>query len=401
MQHHSSTHPITSSTGEPLGLVHARRLLWFTLLLLVSTVTIGLLWDEYWHATRPFHSFYSPPHLFTYSMIGLTALLVVAINFSPKLRPWFGRGFHAIFLNIEIPGPLFILGYGFATLAVAGLLDDIWHSNFGLDETLWSTPHAMIGWGLLVVMLGFVASFLALWPKRPLPWYISLILGYLILSFSVIPFLGPFYQNFTPETVRTIASIPVISAQQGVQHTYRIYLAWNIDRTNPLLIPLGAIWAGAGFALVRRLDQRVKVFLAVVILWLELATLYGQGTARFLDHYHPVSQDPASWLPLPLLPAAIVLVVLLKIGLAERWAWAMAGGTFGFFVFLSWGTHPLAAFLVIFAAPAMVVGASIGKWVYRVLEDPIEWDARWLVPAGVVIPFLLGLLDLYLRMVTT
>ena len=400
MQRLTSSSSPPSSVRDPSGLSRARRLLWSTLLLLVSTVTIGLLWDEYWHTTHTFHTFYSPPHLFTYSMIALSAVLVAVMTFSPKLRPWFGPGFHLTLFKLEIPGSLFILGYGFAILAAAGLLDDIWHSTFGLDETLWSTPHAMIAWGLLVVILGFVACFLALWPTRPLPWYTSVLLGYLILSFSVIPFLGPFYQNFTPEVVRTIASIPVVAAQPGAQHTYHIYLAWNIDRTNPVLVPLGALWAGAGLALARSLDRRLKIFLAVVFVWFELALLYGEGTAHFLDHYAPVSGDPASWLPLPILPTALAFVVLLKVGLAERWAWALAGGIFGISVYLGWGTHPLAAALVILAAPATLVGALVGERAYRVLVSPVDWDARWLVGTCAVIPLLLGLLDLYLRSAT-
>src|SRR5207244_10205241 len=147
-------------------------------------------------------------------------------------------------------------------------------------------------------------------------------------------------------------------------------LTWNIDRTNPLLIPLGAIWVGAALGLTRKLDRRARIMLSVTFLWMVLAALYGLTNAGFLDRYHNVSQDPASWLPLPIVPAALVLVVLLKLGLAERWVWALAGVPFGFFVCLSWGTQPLSALLVILAAPATMVGAFIGERVYRILEAP-------------------------------
>ena len=66
-------------------------------------------------------------------------------------------------------------------LGFAGLvLDNYWHTNFGLDETAWSMPHAMLGWSWFVAMLGFIACRLALRPYRPLRWVTAVALGWLV-----------------------------------------------------------------------------------------------------------------------------------------------------------------------------------------------------------------------------
>jgi hypothetical protein len=358
---------------------------------------VGRAWDVAWHATHIFDSFWSPPHLFVYTMATLNGLLVAAVTFAPGVRRWFGPGFRVPLIPFEVPGALFIFSAGFVTLGFAGLaLDNLWHTNFGLDETGWSAPHAMIGWSLFLIILGLAACRLALRPHPPQRWYTTLALGLLIFSFSM-PFLGPLYRNNTPDTVRAIASIPALAAQPSAQHTYRIYLEWNINRTNPALMILGAAWAGAALALARGLDRRPRVFLALALGWTLIATLGERGAAGRLDQFLPVSGHPANWLPLPLLPAALVFVVALWLGWSERRAWGVAGLVFGLLVYLTWSTQPWALLLLPLAAPAMLAGAWAGARIFQVLERPSELGAKALVLMVVVAPLLTGTLDLYLR----
>ena len=60
---------------------------------------------------------------------------------------------------------------------------------------------------------------------------------------------------------------------------------------------------------------------------------------------------------------------------------------FGLITFLIWGTSLFAAPLVILAAPAMVVGALIGKWIYQILENPTKEGVTNLVLVGLGVPF--------------
>ena len=387
--------------GASENLARTHWWLWITFFAMVATVSIGLSWDKAYHATHSFDTFYSPPHLFIYSMTILTMLLFEVLVFSPRFRTWFGPGFRLPLIRFEVPGALVITGSGLAMLGFAGLvLDNLWHSNFGLDETAWTTPHAMLGWSWFIATLGFISCRLALRSHKPVRWYTAAILGYLILGFSASPILGPLWQHHTPEMVQAIASIPTLADQSPVQHASRIYLEWHLDRTNPLFIPLGAVWAGSGLALVRSLDRRVTVLLMAIFVWSLMSLIQAYKTAVYLDQFLPVSKDPASWLPLPIFPAAIVMVVMLKIGLSERWAWAGAGIAFGLITFLVWGTSVSVALLVILAAPAMVAGALVGKWIYRILENPSKEGVRSLVLAGLGVPFLTGVIDLLLRWVT-
>ncbi|HEY8291678.1 MAG TPA: hypothetical protein VIG44_04290, partial [Thermomicrobiales bacterium] len=297
----------------PTTVDRAGRWLWFALIFMLTSVSIGLNWDRAWHAQNKFETFYSPPHVFIYLSTIITILLVAAITFSAQLRPWFGTAFRMRIFTFPVPGALVITAGGLAMLGFAGLaLDNYWHTNFGLDETNWSTPHAMLGWSWFVAMLGFISCRLALRPYRPLRWFTAVALGWLILSFSATPFLGPFHANTTPAKVeaqtRAIAAFPALANNTGIQHVQRIFRDANLTRTNPAFILLGALWIGVVLALVRRLVRRAWVFLTTVGLFSFFLLSGDHRTAVRLDRWLPISHDAAAWLPPPIFPAAVAFV---------------------------------------------------------------------------------------------
>ena len=368
----------------------ALRLLRLATGLFLATVVIGTRWDRAWHATHPFEDFWSPPHIFLYTTLGLTAVTVARIAFSDDLRRWFGPGCAVPVLCIELPGAIVLAAGGLVLLGVAGLLDLMWHSTFGLDETGWSLPHALLGWGMLLTFLGLMSCRLALQPYRPLARYTSVVLGALALAFVTGVLLGPLGNNPTPEMVRRVAALPVLATEEPAQRTFRIYVVWNLTRTNPLFVPLAALAAGAGLALVRGLVRRPSAFLGVVL----IVTLFSLTGARQTARYFDLAGDPRAWLPLPFLPAALVLVAGRRAGVAARRAWAAAGITFGAFAVLSWGAHPL---LAPTAAPTMIVGAWAGTQVSQTLESPSKRSVTRLVTVAAGVSVLLGVVDLFLR----
>ncbi len=399
----------TTRLIQPANPNRARQLLWFTLLFFVVTLTIGLGWDRRWHSVHTFDTFYSPPHLFTYSMMLLSSLLVASIAFRPSLRTAFEQGpsttIRLPLLGIAMPGCLVLLGSGFVILALAGLLDDIWHTNFGLDETGWSTPHAMIGWGLLVIALGFVACRLALQPSgtnTQLSTWTALVVSGLVVIFSATPILGPFHANKLPAMLQLIRFLPVFKAQPPVQHTYRIYLQWNITRTNSWLAPLGGLWAGALLAVLRGLDLRARIWLTIVLLWSVWTLLGDRAAVRGFDRYFDqhLALNPISWLPLPLLPAALTLLLVTAIGLPEKLAWPLAGIVFAVCINLFWGPHARPLLLVLVTALTAWIGGQLGGYVARTLRRPTRNAVLGLAMAGVAVPLLTGALDVYLRKVT-
>jgi hypothetical protein len=102
--------PTASGSLEPTGAGNSRRaaiLVWLALAFLLGVAAIGLGWDRRWHATHVFNSFYSPPHLFIYSMLGLTVLTVGVIVSAPRLRSQFATQPIAMpFTSWKLPGAL-------------------------------------------------------------------------------------------------------------------------------------------------------------------------------------------------------------------------------------------------------------------------------------------------------
>ena len=153
-----ATAPIRAPLSAPdaASFNRARALFWFTLFVFLLAIIVGIGWDRRWHTTHAFETFYSPPHLFIYATSTFATLLVGLMVVVPGLRRWFGYN------------PLILLTGGFMLQGFAGLVfDNFWHSNFGLDETGWSFPHAMLGWSFFITLLGFLACLVALRAGRP------------------------------------------------------------------------------------------------------------------------------------------------------------------------------------------------------------------------------------------
>jgi hypothetical protein len=397
MQHTSS---IAQCSVAPTP-VRARRLLWLIFILMILNVSIGRAWDAIWHATYTFDGFWSPPHVFIYVMTTLIALLVMRLVFSPRLRHSFGEGFQLNFLAFPIPGSLFLLSASFVSVGIAGMiLDNLWHTLFGLNETSWSAPHAMIGQSLLLMTLAFISCRFALRSSKPIGWFTRLLFGILLIGVTR-GFLGPLADYHTPDTIRAVASIPALAQQPPAQHSYRIALVWNLTRSNPALIVAGAFWAGAVLSLVRALDRRNWFFLLLVSIWTLLQLRDEYSAAEILDRFWPLVHNPLAWMPLPLLPAAMTFVAMRLFRASEAAAWTAAGVVFGLAVFLIWGAPGWALALLVLAGPAARVGASIGERVFSIIEQP---DARssWLLVLALVVlvPIITGIIDLILRIIT-
>jgi hypothetical protein len=347
-------------------------------------------WDRAWHASRPFEDFWSPPHLFLYAMHALATLTVARLLCWREGHAAFGHPVRLRPLPVRLPGPLLILAGGLLIVSLGGLLDGLWHSRFGLDETGWSLPHALLGWGILLGLYGLVAARLALARLRPLAWYARLLTGLVVLGATLGILLGPLEGNATPELVRRVAALPVLAGEPAFQHTARIYLEADLTRLGPLFAPAAALAGGTALALTRRLLPGPWWLLGVSALFTWLSLSGGLRTARFFD-LHP---DPRTWLPLPVLPAAGALVGGRAAGLGEGASWAVAGALFGGATILVWGQP---APLLVPATAAFVAGAVFGRRLARWLIRPTGPRVAALTLLGLAVPVALGLVDLSLR----
>lgn len=400
-----------ATTRAPANLVWSYRLLWITLFIFIASTGAGKLWDRVWHATHRFDTFWSPPHFFVFIMTMITGLLVAAIAFTPKLNICFGPLIPMPIIRWKVAGPLVILGGGLVALTITIMLDNFWHTAFGLDETQWSVPHDMLGWSWFTIIMGFIAARVAFRSYRPINWLTNLTIALLMLEFMCPAILGPFYLNYSPHLVQALKNIPIVQTEPSAQHMYRIYLHYSLTRqTSPLFIPMVAFFAGTAMVFLRRLDKRPRIFLLAPLIW--SLTLMGRDlyTILFL-HYAGVNKvseilpvalkEPSLWLPIPLFVAVLAFTILQKTSFTESHCYIICGAIFGLCAFAIWHVSPWMALLSIPAGITMWIGSKAGKWLYDLIEKPTLEDLmRFLMTTCAQIPGLLGVVDLILRRTT-
>jgi hypothetical protein len=338
-------------------------------------------------------------------------LLVAGIAFTPALRVWFGPSVRVPIIRWDVAGTLVILGGGLVALSVTIMLDNAWHTAFGLDETQWSVPHSMLGWCWLTIILGFISARLAFRNYRPINWITMVIMALLILEFLCPAVTGPFYLMYSPHLVHALASIPVVLTEPSAQHMYRIYLHYGLTRqTNPLFIPIVSLFAGAALAMLRGLDRRACIFLVAPFLWsfilmsrdwYTILFLHYGGTRHVLDIIPIALREPSLWVPIPLFIAALVFAGFEYTSFSLRRRYAIAGVIFAIFTFFIWHN---ATWMILLALPAgftAALGSWIGSWLYGMLEKPsFVGLMKFLLICCAQIPAVSGVVDLFMRRTT-
>jgi hypothetical protein len=361
---------MVTRTSDDASITTAYRLLWLAVIFDLLAFGVGFDWDRRWHTTHPFEDFFSPPHLFIYSMHFAATITLAYIAFTPELRGWFGPTLRLPLIPFPIPGAICLAGAGFGVVALAGVFDAIWHTTFGLDETNWSFPHSMLGWGLFVAFLGITSCRVALREWRPIGWPSQVVFGFLIAATSAERFAGPLATNLSPEVIQYVSRIPVLAGEPAFQHTTRIYLAAGIDRSNPLFVPLISLSAGLMLGLLHSLSPRR---------WLML------GLAALL-----------SWTT-TLIPFLVPAVVL-AIGGNRQGSpavWLLAGTAFALATAAIWQGTPGGALI---GVPLFIIGSLIANPIWHVVLFPTRRGVLKLTAlAGLAMPALTGIVDLVLR----
>jgi hypothetical protein len=378
----------TVAASEPVreeeGLATAYRLLWLAVVFDLLAFGVGFDWDRRWHATHAFEDFFSPPHLFIYSMHLCATITLAYIAFTPDLRRWFGPTFSLPLVPFPIPGAIGLAGAGFGVVALAGVFDAIWHTTFGLDETNWSFPHSMLGWGLFVAFLGITSCRIAIAHQvrvegeghappralRPIGWPSAVVFGFLIAATSAERFAGPLATNLSPEVIQYISRIPVLASEPAFQHTTRIYLTADIHRYNPLFVPLISLSAGMMLGLLHSFSPHrwLMVGLAALLSW----------TTTLIPY---------------LVPAVIVAIGRDRQGSPA--VWFLAGVGFVFTTAATWqGT--LGGALI--GVPMFIIGSVISWPIWEAVAFPTRIRVLKLTTLlGIVVPVLTGIVDLMLR----
>ncbi|HEY7419480.1 MAG TPA: hypothetical protein VH593_30135, partial [Ktedonobacteraceae bacterium] len=351
------------------------------------------------------------PHFFVFVMTLLTGILVATLALTPRFRMWFGPAIHVPFVKFKVPGSLVMLSGGLMILCITIMMDNLWHSAFGLDETQWSMPHDMLGWSWLTIILGFVSARLAFREYRPLNWITTLVLALLVLEFLCSPLLGPFYLNYSPVLLHALANLPIVRGEPTAQHMYRIYLHYELTRqTSPLFILMVTGFAGIALGFLQRLDKSARIFLLAPLLW-SLALmgrdiytiwfLHIEGARHIMDVLPVMLHEPSLWIPIPLVVAALVFMGLQRSSFRESRRYAIAGLVFGCCTFLIWHTSPWFLVPALLAIIIMPLGARIGAWICDLILQPtFAGLMRFVLICCAQIPAALGVVDLILRRTT-
>lgn len=358
----------------------------FTLLIFV-----GVGWDKKWHGTNPFEDFFSPPHWMIYSMVTLTGLSILSIVFSERLRSAFGQPIVTIpFLKLPLPGPVaFVLG-GIGVVGVAGFSDMVWHTAFGLDETAFSFPHALLGLGFALLCAGIIACRLALRDYKPV-WEIILFAFAFILVFFADAAVNRY--NFpTAQNIQALAQIPVLAENADFRHTVRIAMDWHLYRSgNNLLMLVAPFASGIGLGLVlTMLRNNRKKFLIYAL----LITIIMAYSAAKIYLGSPIIGDIRLWLPWPIFPAVVAYIVAKKLNVTENWSWALAGGVYALIVSTVYLVSP---WLVFLAMPVMVGGVAAGKYIMGQMEDASLKGLMLVFGLSTLMVVIFGAFDLIMR----
>ncbi len=107
----------------------------------------GSIWDIQWHASIGRDSFWIPPHIVAIGgFVSALGLALAAVTYETWLDRRGTRLQGAVRLGGITSSPyVLLIALSYLTGIFFAFLDDQWHRAFGLDSTLWSPPHLLIG----------------------------------------------------------------------------------------------------------------------------------------------------------------------------------------------------------------------------------------------------------------
>jgi hypothetical protein len=142
-----------------------RRAAALLILYLLIQAEFGLAWDRSWHDYLGRNQFLIPPHIMSYSGIGLTGLVALTLVLSETVRYYQRKPGVDVSSTIQVlrvfaaPTGFVMLGFGTLIDLIAAPLDNYWHTLYGIDVTWWSPFHLMGLTGSIFAGVGLIYVF--------------------------------------------------------------------------------------------------------------------------------------------------------------------------------------------------------------------------------------------------
>lgn len=336
------------------------------------SVICGLIWDISWHRTIGRDTFWTPAHLAIYLggiLAGVSCgWLALKTTFAGSPEE---RAASVSFWGFRAPLGAWVCIWGSFAMVTSAPFDNWWHDAYGLDVTILSPPHAVLGIGIAGIQIGALLLTVAaqnrgswglgaqppgpsIQPRRRLSLLFVLAAGVLLTMHAVMTM----EYNFTNQA-----------------HTARFYQISAI--VFPIILVLAARAGKVHFSATA--VAAVYTVLMLVMIW--LLQLF-PAEPKLAPITHPVSHMTPPHFPL------LLLVPAVAIDLATRWMgdgrdWRLAGLLGVIFVLtLIAAEWYFAEFLLSPAARNYLFAA--GQWGYN--EGPGDWYYRFWAPDGQLNP---------------
>jgi hypothetical protein len=148
----------------------AAALPWYLTAMLAgsTSIVIGLLWDISWHMTIGRDTFWTPAHMAIYLGGVVAGLSCGALALKTTFAGTPAERTTAVgFWGFRAPLGAWVAIWGTFAMLTSAPFDNWWHNAYGLDVTILSPPHSLLGAGMITIQIGTMLMALALQNRAP------------------------------------------------------------------------------------------------------------------------------------------------------------------------------------------------------------------------------------------
>src|SRR4029077_2173377 len=147
----------TGLAPAPAAIQRSARVPWYLYAVVAGSLSVicGLIWDISWHRTIGRDTFWTPAHLAIYLggvLAGVSCgWLALKTTFAGTPEE---RAASVSFWGFRAPLGAWVCIWGSFAMLTSAPFDNWWHEAYGLDVTILSPPHAVLGLGISGIQIG-------------------------------------------------------------------------------------------------------------------------------------------------------------------------------------------------------------------------------------------------------
>jgi hypothetical protein len=167
-----------------------------------TSAVVGLIWDISWHISIGRDTFWTPAHLAVQLCAVLAAISCgYLIFFTTFGNDPAARGASVRVLGFRGPLGAFLAAWGGIAMLTSAPFDNWWHNAYGLDVEILSSPHVILGLGILAVEFGGLILILGQMNRAQGKLRARLEALFLYTGGMILCLLGIFFLDYTNRVV--------------------------------------------------------------------------------------------------------------------------------------------------------------------------------------------------------